>query len=111
MREPDGIEVSHADLRAAAEGIVSVGQNMAVEVEIFGAEPAGRPDLWGDGDLGSLIGPIYAQIRKEALDAYAALADGIREAGTAVGTMSVNHAVAESAAEEVAAAAVPDQVV
>ncbi|MFF4773032.1 hypothetical protein [Microtetraspora fusca] len=111
MRKPDGIEVSHTELRAAAEGIVSVGQDIAVEAEIFAAEPAGRPDVWGDGDLGSLIGPIYAQLRNEALEAYAALADGIREAGTIVGTMSVNHAAAESAAEEAGAAAVPDQVV
>ncbi|WP_067172424.1 hypothetical protein [Microtetraspora niveoalba] len=103
-----GIEVSHTDLRTAAEGLVNVGERMAAETQVFGAEATGRLDPWGEDELGSMIGPIYGAITREALEAYAVLADGIRDAGTVVRTMSVNHVVAEEAGEQAAAAAVPD---
>ncbi|MEV0967290.1 hypothetical protein [Microtetraspora glauca] len=111
MSEPGGIEVSHTDLRAAGEGLARVGENMAREAEIFGTELAGRLDPWGDDELGSMCGPIYAMIRREALDAYMTLAGGIRDAGTAVEAMSGNHGGAESASAQAAADAVPDRMV
>ncbi|GLW96157.1 hypothetical protein [Microtetraspora sp. NBRC 16547] len=111
MREPGGIEVSHADLRAGGDGLLRVGEDMALEVEVFATELAGRLDPWGDDELGSMCGPIYAMIRREAIDAYVTLAGGIRDAGITVETMSGNHGRAELAGAEAAANAVPGRMV
>lgn len=92
---PDDLEVHPPSLRQGGGHLEAVAGQLAAQWEALQARSAAMGDIFGDDDVGGLIGLSYQVAQEIAAECLGSVVDGLRGFGSGLQSMAEQYDLVE----------------
>ncbi|MFG1880557.1 type VII secretion target [Micromonospora sp. NPDC049102] len=92
---PEDLQVHPPALRQGGGHLTTVAEQLAAQWEALRARTASMGDIFGDDDVGALIGMSYQAAEEIAAECLGSVVDGLRGFGDGLGVMADQYDLVE----------------
>lgn len=92
---PDGLDVHPASLRQGGDNLDTLAEQLAAQWATLEARTAALGDIFGDDDVGGLIGLSYQVAHETAAECLGSVVEGLRGFGSGLRTLAQRYDLVE----------------